>query len=71
MQGRDRGEAFKGANEAWDVIGVLLSGIIVVGGLGWLLDLAFDLHYLFLPIGMVLGVGIAIWMVYLKHGRTD
>ena len=66
MQGRDRGEAWKGASPAWDVIGLLLSGILVCGGLGWLLDLWLGFHYLFLPIGMVLGVGIAIWMTYRK-----
>jgi ATP synthase protein I len=71
MPGRDRGDAWKGANEAWDVVGLLLSGILVCGGLGWLLDLAFDYHYLFLPVGMVLGVGISIWLVYLKHGKPE
>lgn len=71
MPGRDRGDAWKGANEAWDVVGLLLSGILVCGGLGWLLDLWLDFHDLFLPIGMVLGVGIAIWLVYLKHGKPE
>ena len=71
MPGRDQGDAWKGANEAWDVVGLLLSGILVCGGLGWLLDLTFGYHYLFLPIGMVLGVGIAIWLVYLKHGKPE
>jgi len=71
MSGRDRGEAWRGANQAWDVIGLLLAGIIVWGGVGWLLDRWFGFHDLFLPIGMVLGVGIAIWLIYLRHGRTD
>jgi F0F1-type ATP synthase assembly protein I len=71
MSGRDRGEAWRGANQAWDVVGLLLAGIIVWGGAGWLLDLWLGFHYLFLPIGMVLGVGIAIWLTYLRHGRTD
>lgn len=71
MPGSDRGEAWRGANQAWDVIGLLLSGILVCGGLGWLLDRWLDLEYLFLPIGMVLGAGIAIWLVYLKHGKVD
>lgn len=70
MQGRDRGEAWRGANQAWDIIGLLLSGILVCGGIGWVLDLWLDLHYLFLPIGMVLGVGIAIWMTYRKLNET-
>lgn len=71
MSGRDRGEAWRGANQAWDVIGLLLAGIIVWGGVGWLLDQWFGFNDLFLPIGMVLGVGIAIWLIYLRHGRTD
>jgi len=71
MQGRDRGEAWRGASQAWDVIGLLLSGIIVVGGLGWLLDRFFHFTDVFLPMGMVLGIGISIWLVYLKHGKPD
>ena len=67
MQGRDQGDYWKGSNQAWDVIGILLSGIIVVGGIGWLLDAWLGFHHLFLPIGMVLGVGIAIWMTYRKQ----
>lgn len=71
MPGRDQGEAWRGANQAWDVIGLLLAGIIVWGGIGWLLDRLLNLHYLFLPIGMVVGVGIAIWLVYRRYGRSD
>ncbi len=71
MSGRDRGEAWRGANQAWDVIGLLLAGIIVWGGVGWLLDRWFGFHDLFRPLGMVLGVGIAIWLIYLRHGRVD
>ncbi len=71
MPGRDQGEAWRGANQAWDVIGLMLSGILVCGGLGWLLDRWFGLGDVFLPVGMIAGVGLAIWLVYLKHGRTD
>jgi ATP synthase protein I len=71
MPARDHGEAWRGANQAWDVTGLLLSGIVVCGGLGWLLDRWLHLEDLFRPIGMVLGVSIAIWLIYLKHGKTD
>jgi ATP synthase protein I len=71
MQGRDHGEAWRGANQAWDVIGLLLAGILVCGGLGWLLDRWLHLEDLFRPIGMILGLGIAIWLTYLKHAKTD
>jgi len=49
----------------------LLAGIIVWGGVGWLLDRWFGFQDLFRPLGMVLGVGIAIWLIYLRHGRVD
>jgi ATP synthase protein I len=54
---------------AWSVIGTLFAGILVWGGLGFLLDRWLDLRWLFLPIGMVIGVGASIYMVYLRYGR--
>ena len=54
---------------AWAVTGTLLAGILVGGGMGSLLDRWLDLHWLFLPIGMVVGVGASIYMVYVRYGR--
>ena len=56
MPGRDQGEAWRGANQAWSAIGTMLAGIVVWGGVGWLLDRWLGFDGLFLPIGMVLGV---------------
>ena len=69
MPGRDPGEAWRGANQAWSVIGTLLAGIVVWGGVGWLLDRWLGFDGLFLPIGMLLGVGVAIYVIYLRYGR--
>ena len=57
--------------EAWSVIGTLFAGILVWGGIGFLLDRWLDLRWLFLPIGMVIGVSASIYMVYLRYGRDD
>lgn len=57
--------------EAWSVIGTLFAGILVWGGIGFLLDVWLDLRWLFLPVGMVIGVGASIYMVYLRYGRDD
>jgi len=57
--------------EAWSVIGTLFAGILVWGGIGFLLDRWLDLRWLFLPVGMVIGVGASIYMVYLRYGRDD
>jgi ATP synthase protein I len=64
-----RGEGWSGMGTAWSVIGTLFAGILVWGGLGFLLDRWLDLRWLFLPIGMVIGVGASIYMVYLRYGR--
>lgn len=69
MPGRDPGEAWKGANQAWSVIGTLLAGIVVWGGVGWLLDRWLRFDGLFLPIGMLLGVGASIYVIYVRYGR--
>jgi F0F1-type ATP synthase assembly protein I len=51
------------------VIGTLLAGIVVWGGVGWLLDRWLGFDGLFLPIGMLLGVGASIYVVYVRYGR--
>jgi ATP synthase protein I len=69
MPGRDQGDAWRGANQAWGVIGSLLSGVLVWGGVGWLLDRWLGFDGLFLPIGMVAGMGLGIYVVYVRYGR--
>ncbi len=54
---------------AWSVIATLLSGILVWGGVGYLVDRWVGFHWLFLPIGMVIGVSTSIYMVYVRYGR--
>jgi hypothetical protein len=68
MQGRDRGEAWRSANLAWGMIGTLLSGILVWGGVGFALDhwFGFERHVL-LPVGMVLGVSVAVFVIYRRY----
>jgi ATP synthase protein I len=65
------GEGWRGTGEAWAVLGTLISGILAWGGIGYLIDRLLGLHWLFLPIGMVVGVGGAIYLVYLRYGRND
>jgi F0F1-type ATP synthase assembly protein I len=64
-----RGEDWSGMGTAWSVIGTLFAGILVWGGIGLLLDRWLDLRWLFLPIGMVVGISASIYMVYLRYGR--
>jgi hypothetical protein len=56
------------ADAAWSVPSYLLSGMLFWGGIGWLLS-RWTGVYAFIPIGFVLGVVLAGYLVYLKHGR--
>jgi ATP synthase protein I len=56
------------ANAAWSVPGYLLSGMLIWGGVGWLLSRSTG-WVVFTPIGLILGVGLAIYLVYVKYGR--
>ncbi|GIU96307.1 MAG: hypothetical protein KatS3mg013_0110 [Actinomycetota bacterium] len=72
MQGRHRGDAWRSANQAWDVIGTLLAGILVWGGVGHVLDRWFGFGQgVLLPAGMVLGVGVAVYLISRRYGADD
>jgi len=62
---------WSGVGAAWAVTGTLFAGIVAWGGLGLLVDLWLGFRWLFLPIGMVLGVGGSIYLVYVKYGKED
>jgi F0F1-type ATP synthase assembly protein I len=49
------------------VVGTLLSGIVVWGGIGWLLDHWLDTRA-FTPIGVLLGAGLSVYLVVKKFG---
>lgn len=52
----------------WSVPSTLLSGMAIWGGSGWLLSrwTGWDL---FTPVGLIIGVVLAIYLVYVKYGR--
>ena len=54
---------------AWAITGTLFAGILVWGGMGFLLDRWLDLRWLFLPVGMLIGVSASIYLVYVRYGK--
>lgn len=56
---------------AWALTGTLIAGILVWGGVGYVVDRLLGFRWLFLPIGMVIGAAASIYLVYLKYGRDD
>jgi F0F1-type ATP synthase assembly protein I len=54
------------ANIAWAITGTLLSGIVVWGGVGFLLDRVLGTSFIAL-IGVLVGVFAAMYLVYAKY----
>lgn len=58
-----------GGNEGWNIFGYLLSGMVVYGGLGWLVSRWTQVPLLF-PLGMLIGLGLGVLLTILKYGRS-
>ena len=54
--------------DAWAVISYLLGGVILYGGLGWLLDLWLGTRG-FVAGGIVLGAAAGITIVWLRYSK--
>lgn len=62
---------WSGFGEAWAVTSTLIAGMVAWAGIGYLFDLWLGFRWLFLPLGMVVGMGGGIYLVYIRHGRED
>ena len=60
--------ASKGADEGWAVLSTLISGFVIFGGIGWVLDQWWGTR-LMTPIGLVVGMGLSIYAVVMQFGR--
>lgn len=61
--------AAKSEGEAWTILSYLLSGLLLWTGVGALLDHLLGTHFL-LPIGMFVGAGSALYLVWIRYGRS-
>lgn len=59
----------RGQYEAADVTAYLLAGPLVMGGLGWLGDRWLGTAFL-LPIGLIAGIALALYVVLIRYGRS-
>src|SRR6478735_10561544 len=60
--------ASRGADEGWAVLSTLISGFVVFGGIGWLLDHWWGTRVM-TPIGLVVGMSLGIYAVVMQFGR--
>ena len=56
------------AVDPWAVVSYLLGGVILYGGIGWLVDLWLGTRG-FVGAGIVLGAAAAVWLVWLRYGK--
>jgi F0F1-type ATP synthase assembly protein I len=64
-----RRDSWAGMGTGWAITSTMIGGILVWGGLGLLADRLLGTSRVFMAIGMVLGAGGAVYLVYLRHGR--
>ena len=66
----DSSEGFRrgGEADAWNALSLILSGMLVWGGIGWLLSRWLD-NRLPLALGLVIGTGAGTALVWLRYGR--
>jgi F0F1-type ATP synthase assembly protein I len=56
--------------EAWNAVGTLGAGIAFWGLVGWGIDRLTGLHHVFLPIGIILGLAAALYLVIYQALRN-
>lgn len=59
----------KGEQDAWGAFGLMISGVAVWGGVGWLLSEWLD-NRIFLMVGLLVGMFAALYLVWFKYGRS-
>ena len=57
-----------GEADAWNALSLILSGMLVWGGIGWLLSRWLD-NRLPLALGLVVGTAAGTALVWLRYGR--
>lgn len=58
-----------GLGTGWEIVSYLVSGMLAYGGIGWLVGRAVHIRLLF-PLGLAVGLGIALWWVIYRYGRV-
>lgn len=59
-----------GADQGYRILSIMIAGLLAYGGLGWLLDRWLGTAW-FLPIGLILGVGLGVYYVVVRFGKSQ
>jgi ATP synthase protein I len=58
----------KGQSDAWGAVSLLISGVLVWGGIGWLIADWLD-NGVFLMLGLLVGMGASLYLVWFRYGK--
>lgn len=67
--GSGRGQGRRAESDAWAAFGLMISGVAVWGGAGYGLSVWLH-HRVFLLLGLLVGMGAALYLVWFKYGRA-
>ena len=70
MPARENPEDYwTGVGAGWAVTSTMLAGVLVVGGIGWLVDRWVGAGHWFLAVGMLVGAAGGTYAVYVRYGK--
>jgi len=52
------------SDDPWAIFGRLVSGILIYGGLGWLIGSWFNKVEMFVAAGVILGISLTLYMTF-------
>ncbi len=64
-------DGWAGWGVGWGVAATMLGGILVWGGVGYLIDKLLGTPRVFTAVGIILGAVGGVVIVYLRYGRGD
>ena len=67
----DGGDANGGSAIVWAIVGTLVSGVLVWGGIGYVVDRWLGTDSVFLAIGLVVGAGASMYLVIVRYGKNQ
>jgi F0F1-type ATP synthase assembly protein I len=59
-----------GEHGAWTVLSYLLSGLLIYGLIGWGLDKWLGTQWVFTLVGVLVGVGASVYLVYVRYLKS-
>ncbi|MCW2713980.1 MAG: hypothetical protein JWN88_1027 [Frankiales bacterium] len=60
----------KGEADAYGALGLVISGVLVWGGVGFLVSERLD-NPVFVMLGLLLGMGAGLYLVWFRYGRQQ